>query len=110
MTIQATELLQLFAKANQIGATYDIKQKDDGFEIKIYYTWFEDDYYHHSVFITNENESTWQKGDCDYDFDAMMDILDQELEEQKQREIKAEKRKELIARLTPEERELLDLK
>jgi hypothetical protein len=32
------------------------------------------------------------------------------LEEQKQERIKAEKRKELIARLTPEERELLDLK
>jgi hypothetical protein len=107
MTIQATELLQLFAKANKIGATYDIKQKDDGFEIKIYYTWFEDDYYHQEVFITNENESTWDKGECS--FDAMMSILDQELEEQLQKEIKAQKRQELIARLTPEERELLNL-
>jgi len=108
MTILATELLQLFTKANKLGATYDIKQKDDGFEIKIYYTWFEDDYCHQEVFITNENESTWNKGD--YNFDAMMDVLDEELEKQKQREIKEQKRQELIARLTDEEKELLGVK
>ncbi|MFZ9741515.1 MAG: hypothetical protein ACO3CQ_06445, partial [Candidatus Nanopelagicaceae bacterium] len=107
MTILATELLQLFAKANKLGATYDIKQKDDGFEIKIYYTWFEGDYYHYSIFITNENESTWNKGD--YDFDAMMSILDEMLEKQKQSEIKEQKRQALIASLTDEEKELLGL-
>ena len=108
MTIKTTELLKLFTKANKLGATYDIKQKDDGFEIKIYYTWVEGDYYHYSVFITNENESTWNKGD--YDFDAMMSILDEELETKRRDELKAQKRQELIDRLTDEEKELLNLK
>jgi hypothetical protein len=37
----------------------------------------------------------------------MMEILDEKLEEQRQKEIKAQKRKELIESLTPEQRELL---
>lgn len=38
-----------------------------------------------------------------------MELLDEKLEEEKQKEIKAQKRKELIARLTSEEKELLGL-
>jgi len=39
----------------------------------------------------------------------MDNILDQKLREEEQRLIKAQKRKELIDSLTPEQRELLDL-
>jgi hypothetical protein len=107
MTIQVTKLLELFSKAKQLGATYDIKQYEDGFEVKIYYAWVSDDYYHETLFITNEGESNWEKGN--YEFYAMMELLDEKLEEEKQKEIKAQKRKELIARLTSEEKELLGL-
>ena len=107
MTIQATDLLELFSKAQQLGATYDIKQYEDGFEVKIYYAWVSDDYYHETLFITNEGESDWGRGG--YDFYAMMELLDEKLEEEKQKEIKVQKRKELIARLTSEEKELLGL-
>jgi hypothetical protein len=105
MTILATDILLLLKKVQKLGATYNIKQQDDGFELKIYYTWCEDDYYYHSVFITNENESTWNKGD--YELNTMMCIIDEKLEEQRQKEEKAQKRKELINSLTPEQRELL---
>ena len=111
MTILATNILTLLSKAARLGAPYDIKQQDEGFEIKIHYAWHKEHkelYFHCSVFITNENESTWDKGD--YQFDAMMEFFDERLYEQKQKEIKAQKRKELIARLTDEEKELLDLK
>jgi hypothetical protein len=108
MTILATNILTLLSKAERLGALYDIKQQDEGFEIKIHYAWHKYGYSHRSVFITNENESTWDKGD--YEFDTLMGILDEELKKQKQKEIKAQKRKELIARLTDEEKELLDLK
>lgn len=40
----------------------------------------------------------------------MMDDFNMKLEEMKQQQIKAQKRKELIARLTDEEKELLGLK
>jgi hypothetical protein len=108
MIIEATEILKLFHRADKIGATYDIKQKDDGFEIKLYYTWHENDYYHTAVFITQEGDGSDEKGDLG--FYDMMHLLDEKLEEQKQKEIKAQKRKELIARFTDEEKELLGVK
>jgi len=40
----------------------------------------------------------------------MMRILDNMLEDKRQKEIKEQKRQELIARLTDEEKELLNLK
>ena len=105
MFITATNLLELFTKADKLAVSYNIKQQNDGFEIKLYHAWHENDYYHQTVFITNENESTWDKGD--YDFSTMMNILDEMLEEQLQEQIKARKRQELIESLTPEQRELL---
>lgn len=105
MTILATDILLLLNKVHKLGATYSIKQKDDGFEIKLCHNWFGDEHYDNSVFITNENESSWTKGD--YEFSTMMNILDEKLEEQRQKEEKAQKRKELINSLTPEQRELL---
>lgn len=70
--------------------------------------WCDDnDFYHQSIFIDNEGQSDWQSGD--YNFYRMDSILDEKLEEQKQKEIKAQKRKELIESLTPEQRELLGI-
>jgi hypothetical protein len=39
----------------------------------------------------------------------MMDVLDEMLEEKRQEKIKEQKRQELLARLTDEEKELLNL-
>jgi hypothetical protein len=108
MTILATELLELLIKADKLAVSYNIKQQNDGFEIKLYHAWHENDYYHQTVFITNENESTWDKGD--YDFSTMMDVLDEKLEEKRQEEIKEQKRQELLARLTDFEKDLLGVK
>jgi hypothetical protein len=58
------------------------------------------------VFIDNEGESSWNNGG-DYDFYTMDNILDEMLVKQQEKEIKAQKRKELIETLTPEQRELL---
>jgi hypothetical protein len=60
-----------------------------------------------TVFINQQGETNWDKR-C-YSFDYMMDVLDEKLEEKRQEEIKEQKRQELIAKLTPEERELLNL-
>ena len=107
--ITATELLDFLTKAQRVsgvGATF--RQEDGGYYISLYCDWYGDDNYsRQSVFINNENESTWEKGD--YEFDTMNNILDEMVEKQKQEEIKAQKRQELIARLTDEEKELLNL-
>jgi hypothetical protein len=108
MTIQATELLQLFTKANKLLLSVEFRQDKDGdYVIKIFKL-FENEFEPYEVIITQKGESNWCKGD--YHFDTMMSILDEMLEEKRQEQIKEQKRKELIARLTDEEKELLGVK
>ena len=105
--ITTTELLNFLTKAQKL-SILDItfRQTDEGYEITLRDDWHDDsNWYNKTVFITNEGESTWDKGD--YEFHTMNNILDEKLEERKQKEIKAQKRKELIESLTPEQRELL---
>ena len=109
--VETTELLNFLCKAQQLsvcGAVF--RQTDEGYKITLYCDWYDDgNNYHKNIFIDNEGESTWDNGG-DYDFYTMDRILDEMLELQKQKEIKAQKRQELIARLTDEEKELLGVK
>ena len=109
--ITTTELLDFLTKAQQVSACGAVfRQTDEGYKITLYRDWYDDgNNYKQSIFIDNEGESTWNNGE-DYDFYTMNDILDAMLEEQKQKEIKAQKRKELIARLSDEEKDLLGVK
>ena len=95
--ITATELLDFLTKAQRVsgvGATF--RQTDEGYKITLYCDWNDDgNNYEQSIFIDKEGESTWDNGE-DYDFYTMNDILDEMIELQKQKEIKAQKRKELI--------------
>jgi len=105
--ITVTELLDFLTKAQKL-SIHDVtfRQTDEGYAITLRDDWYDDGKWSNkTVFITNDGESTWEKGD--YDFYTMDRILDEKLEEQKQKEIKAQKRKELIESLTPEQRELL---
>ncbi len=108
--ITATELLDFLIKAQRFstgGASF--RQNDEGYTIVLHCDWHDDGHYsRQTVFINNENESTWEKGD--YDFDTMNNILDEMVERELQKEIKARKREELIARLTDEEKDLLGVK
>jgi hypothetical protein len=107
--ITATELLNFLTKAQRVstcGASF--RQVDGGYNITLHCDWHDDGHYsRQTVFINNENESTWEKGD--YDFETMNNIFDEMIEREYQKEIKEQKRQELIARLTDEEKELLNL-
>jgi len=105
--IETTELLDFLIKAQKLSPSgVTIKKMDEGYKITLYCDWHDDnDFYQQSILISNEGESTWNDGD--YEFYTMNRILDEMLELQKQKEIKAQKRKELIETLTPEQRELL---
>ena len=106
MAISTTDLLEFLSKAQKLGINYTIVQNDDGYSINLFYDWYDTLVWcNNTVFITNEGESTWEKGD--YKFDTMNKILDEKLEEQRQNEEKERKRQELIDSLTPEQRELL---
>ncbi len=108
--ITATELLEFLTKAQRVStAGTSFRKNDEGYTIVLYCDWHDDGHYsRQTVFINNENESTWEKGD--YDFDTMNNILDEMVERELQKEIKARKREELIARLTDEEKDLLGVK
>jgi hypothetical protein len=105
--ITTTELLNFLCKAQKLSILdMTFRQTDEGYKITMRNDWYDaGEWSNNTVFITNEGESNWYKSD--YDFYTMNSILDEKLEEQKQKEIKAQKRKELIESLTPEQRELL---
>jgi len=108
MTIRETELLKLFSKAKQLDLSVEVREdKDSDYVVRIY-EMFRPENFDEKVVITQKGESNWNKG-C-YSFDAMMDVLDEMLEEKRQEEIKEQKRQELLARLTDEEKELLGVK
>ena len=105
--ITTTELLDFLCKAHKL-SILDITftKNDEGYYIILRDDWYDDGKWSNkTVFISNEGESTWDRED--YEFDTMNNILDEKLEERKQKEIKARKRQELIESLTPEQRELL---
>jgi hypothetical protein len=108
MTIQASELLQLFVKADKLDLSVRVNEDKDGDYLIRIFKRFSPEKFDEYVVITQEGEGSDLKGDLG--FYDMIVVLDEKLEEQKQKEIKAQKRKELIARLTDEEKELLDLK
>lgn len=108
--IETTELLEFLCKAQKASPSgVTICQMDGGFKITLYCDWNDNnDFYHQSILITTEGESTWYDGD--YDFCTMDGMLDDLLRKEAEREIKAQKRKELIARMSDEDKELLGLK
>jgi len=101
MTIQATELLKLFTKIEKLRWSVNVREDKDGDYVVHIYEMFRPEEFDEKVIITPKGESNWDKGY--HSFDSMMDVLDEKLEKQLQRQ-------ELIARLTDEEKELLDLK
>jgi len=94
MTIKVTELLKLISKANQLDLIVEVCENKDGdYGIRVY----EENSYLEAF---GEKVVITQKGESDYGFDAMMNALDEKLEEK-------QKRQELLARLTDEEKYLL---
>lgn len=109
--ITSTELLDFLCKAQKL-SILDItfRQVDEGYKITLRDDWYDDGKWsNHTVFIDNEGRSDWNSGG-DYDFCTMDSILAEKLEELKQKKIKEQKRQELLARLTDEEKELLGVK
>ena len=108
MSIKTTELLKLLTKVEKLGLSVNVREDKDGDYVIRIFEMFRPENFDEKVVISQNGESNWNKGS--YGFDAMMDWFDVLLEEQKQKEIKEQKRQELLARLTDEEKELLGVK
>ena len=108
MTIKVTELLKLFTKAEKLDLSVAVREDKDGDYVIRIFAMFSPKNFDEKVVITQKGESNWNK--ASYTIDGMMDVLDEKLEEKRQEKIKEQKRQELLARLTDEEKELLGVK
>jgi hypothetical protein len=107
MIIKTTDLLDLLTYAGELGLSYDVKEDTDGdYKIRFYELYTNN--FDETTFITKECESNWYNSGCSFDY--LMDTFVSMLKQKEEEKIKAEKRKELIARLTDEEKELLGVK
>ena len=107
MTMKTTDLLELFAKAGQLNLSIFVKEDEEGDYIVKFYELYTNNF-DEVIIIDKEGESDFYSGG--HTFVDMMGILDGMLREKEQEKIKAEKRKEVLAKLTDEERELLGVK
>ena len=110
MIIRTTDLLELLAYAGELNLSFFVeKDKDGDYIVKFYepYT----NKFDETLFISYERRSEeWYgvgKGTCSFRhlMDTFVDML-----KKKEEKLKAQKRQELLARLTNEEKELLGVK
>ena len=107
--ITTTELLQFLARAHKVSSYVNVVEKDDAYKITVYCDWEDDDHHYGlSVCISEEECFSWENADLD--FYTMDNKLSELVEIEEEREIKRQKRQELLSRLTDEEKELLGVK
>ena len=106
MIIKTTDLLELLAYAGELDLSIFVKQDEDGDYVVKFYELYTNKFAEH-IIINKEGENDWNKGtcSCEYLMDTFVDMLKQKEEEK----LKSQKRQELLARLTNEEKELLNL-
>ena len=109
-TITTTQLLDFLAKAHKVSSDVRVVREFDkgegGYKITVIADWYNDDHFvYQSTFITDEGKYKYKYG---YEeFYSMNSELDDLVREEEEREIKRQKRQELLSRLTDEEKELL---
>ena len=108
-TITTTQLLDFLAKADKVSSHVNVTKKDEGYKITVMCDWYNDGHFDdRSTFVTDEGKVEYKYG---YeDFDTMNADLNHLVREKEEREMKRQKRKELLSRLTDEEKELLGVK
>ena len=111
--ITTTQLLDFLVKADKVSSHVNVTERfwqgNKLYEIAIHCAWDDNNnFYTATTSITEDGHHTWQNSD--YEFFTMDSVLDKLVEEEEEREIKRQKRQELLSRLTDEEKELLGVK
>ena len=118
MTLSAYDILALLYKADKLSINYEVLIDENQNYVIKYQDGYEDIGYqqyptYSTVAINSSSEDAKDSYNLycgTYTYDEMMIRLNEMLEEEEQKKIKAQKRKELIESLTPEQRELLGFK
>ena len=107
MTIKTTDLLELLAYAGELDLSIFVREDEDGYYVVKFYELYTNKFAEHTI-ITKEGDNDWcNGGTCSFEYlmDTFVDML-----KKKEEKLKAQKRQELLARLTNEEKELLGVK
>ena len=108
-TITTTQLLDFLAKAHKVSSDVRVIKEDEGYRISVYCDWYnQNDFAYQITFITDEGQYKRKVGH--EEFNTMDRDLSHLVKEQEEREMKRQKRQELLSRLTDEEKELLGVK
>ena len=111
--ITTTQLLDFLVKAHKVSSDVRVVRAfikgENGYKITVLADWYNDDHFaYQTTFITDEGKGKYKYG---YeDFYTMDSDLNDLVKEEEEREIKRQKRQELLSRLTDEEKELLGVK
>jgi hypothetical protein len=107
MTIKTTDLLELLTKAGELDLSIFVKKDEDGDYVVKFYKLYSDDF--DEKIIIDKNNISCGFGRDDHSFDDMMSWFDALLKKKEEERIKEQKRQEVLARLSNEEKELLGL-
>ena len=107
MIIKTTDLLDLLAYAGELDLSIFVKQDEDGDYVVKFYELYTNNFDERLV-ITTEGENDWCVSGCSFEY--LMDTFVGMLKQKEEEKLKAQKRQELLARLTNEEKELLGVK
>jgi hypothetical protein len=104
MTVSTTDLLELLTYAGQLDLSIFVRQDEDGDYIVKFYELYTNNF-DERIVINKEGQVEWCSGDNTFDYlmDTFVDMLKQKEEEK----LKAQKRQEVLNKLTDEELELL---
>ena len=106
MTIKITDLLDLLAYAGQLDLSIFVREDEDGYYVLKFYELYTNNF-DERVVINKEGESNWDKSGCSFEY--LMDTFVGMLSEKKEEKFKAQKRQEVLAKLTDEELKLLGI-
>ena len=110
MTVSTTDLLELLAYAGELDLSIFVREDEDGDYVVKFYELYTNNF-DERVVINKEGGNDWDWGNgATCSFEYLMDTFVDMLSKKEQEKIKEEKRKELIAKLTNEEKELLGVK
>ena len=105
-TITTTQLLDFIVKVDKVSSHVTFKKVGGEYVIDIHCDWDDNNnFYTQTTVISEEGHSTWKASD--YEFFTMDSVLDELVKKQEEKEMKRQKREELLSRLTDEEKELL---
>ena len=107
MTIKTTDLLELLAYAGELDLSIFVREDEEGNYVVKFYELYTNKFAEH-IIINKEGENDWNKGTCSCEY--LMDTFVSMLKQKEEEKLKAQKRQELLARLTNEEKELLGVK